>query len=179
MRVPSLSTFATGGADDASAGSAERLREIAELGLVSADPDAVLQEIASEAARHFRLPIACVSVMLDDAQLFLASVGLRGWLAEVGGLPFEWSLCSGVLRARDTVLVDDTRDDPVLRDTPLVACEGIHCYAGTPLVSGRGRVLGTLCVMGRAARAFDPADALILRMLADMAGRRIERRQRR
>jgi hypothetical protein len=61
--------------------STARLREIADLGLNDSDIDGILSEIAAEAAAHFGLPVALVSIVLDQAQYF------RGWPRPAVPLP--------------------------------------------------------------------------------------------
>jgi len=53
----------------------------------------------------------------------------------------------------------------------------VRCYAGVPLISARGHVLGNLCVVGLEARAFSDDDVAVLRSLAAEAVRRIELRR--
>lgn len=155
----------------------ERLREIAVLGLATPEVDAILKEIAEEAASRLGLPISLVSVVLDEAQFFAASHGLDGWLAQTRGTPVEWSFCANAVRSGEPFVVEDALSHPVVRDNPLVTQDGIRCYAGIPLVSSRGFALGTLCVLGTAQRSFPDEDLDTLRELAERAVRRIESRR--
>jgi hypothetical protein len=65
--------------------STARLQEIADLGLNDSDIDDILSEITAEAAAHFGLPVALVSIVLDQAQYFHGSHGLDGWMATARG----------------------------------------------------------------------------------------------
>ncbi len=87
--------------------STARLREIADLGLNDSDIDGILSEIAAEAAAHFGLPVALVSIVLEQAQYFRGSHGLDGWMATAGGTPAAWSFCQHVVRNRAPFVVDD------------------------------------------------------------------------
>lgn len=58
-----------------------RLREIADLRLHDSDVDDIFSEVTAEAAAHFGLPVALVSIVLDQAQDFVGSHGLDGWMA--------------------------------------------------------------------------------------------------
>ena len=156
----------------------ERLREIAALGLATPEVDAILKEIAEEAAARLGLPISLVSVVLDEAQFFAASHGLEGWLARTRGTPVEWSFCANAVRSGEAFVVEDALTHPAVRDNPLVTQDGIRCYAGIPLVSSRGFALGTLCVIGTEQRSFSAEDLEELRELAERAVQRIESRRR-
>lgn len=155
----------------------ERLEEIATLRLGAADVCAVLDEVAGEAARRLGLPIGLVSIVLDDAQVFAASHGLAGWLAEAGGTPIEMSFCRHAVDAGAAFVVSDATAHPLVRENPLVTEDGIRCYAGIPLVSRGGHALGTLCVLGTETRVFDDAAMATLRELAAEAVERIEARR--
>ncbi|HEY5220155.1 MAG TPA: GAF domain-containing protein, partial [Gemmatimonadaceae bacterium] len=66
---------------------------------------------------------------------------------------------------------------PIHRDNPLVTQDGVRCYAGVPLISSRGYVLGNLCVVGVESHSFDEQEIGVLRDLAAEAVRRIEARR--
>ena len=159
-------------------GDPERLAEIAALDLVSASADAILQETAAEAAARLGLPISLVTVVLDEAQYFAAHHGLEGWLAEARGTPVEWSFCAHAVRCGAPFVVEDATRHPLVRENPLVTEDGIRCYAGIPLVTSRGHVLGTLCVVGKEARTFTEDEMAALRELAAKAVARIESRRK-
>jgi len=143
-----------------------RLREIADLRLNDFDIDGSLSEIAAEAAAHFGLPVALVSIVLDRAQYFRGSHGLDGWMATTRGTPAEWSFCQHVVRNREPFVVDDARRHPLMQDSPLVRIEGVRCYAGVPLVTFRGHVIGSFCVQGPDARSFNEYDLAQLQRYA-------------
>jgi GAF domain-containing protein len=99
-------------------------------------------------------------------------------MAESRGTPVEWSFCALAVASGEPFVVEDATTHPLTRDNPLVAHEGIRCYAGIPLVSSRGHALGTLCVIGKESRTFSDADLDALRELAEKAVRRIEERRK-
>lgn len=155
----------------------ERLLEIAALDLTSPEVDRLLQELTARAAEHFELPKAMVSVVLDEAQYFAAMHGVEGWMAEARGTPVEWSFCQHTVRAAAPFVVEDADVDPVMRDSPLARLEGQRCYAGVPMVSSRGHVLGSFCVTGPERRSFSDGDIERLRDFAREAVERIEARR--
>ena len=155
-----------------------RLQEIADLDLLSPDVDPVLQDVAAEAASRLGLPVSLVSVVLDEALHVAGFHGPDGlWLAETRGHPVEWSFCATSVRTRAEFVVENAETHPEHRTNPLVTLDGVRCYAGVPLVSSRGHVLGNLCVVGLEQRTFSEAELGVLRGLAAEAVRRIERRR--
>jgi len=156
----------------------QRLQEIHDLDLLSSDVDPILQEVAAEAASRLVLPVSLISVVLDEALHVAGMHGPEGlWLAETRGHPVEWSFCATSVRTRDAFVVENAETHPDHHDNPLVTQDGVRCYAGVPLISSRGFVLGNLCVVGLEQRSFAEEDLAILRELADEAVRRIERRR--
>jgi GAF domain-containing protein len=156
----------------------DRLQEIAELGLLNGEVDPILEKIANRAASHLGLPVSLVSVVLDEALYVAASHGIEGlWLHDVGGHPVEWSFCATSVRTREAFVVADATVHPVHATNPLVTEDGVRCYAGVPLISSRGYVLGNLCVVGMEERTFTADEMATLHELASEAVAQIERRR--
>jgi GAF domain-containing protein len=157
---------------------AGRLQEIADLDLLSPAVDPILRDIAEEAAARLELPVSLISVVLDEALHVAGSHGIDGlWLGETRGHPVEWSFCATSVRTRDAFVVENAATHPYHGTNPLVTEDGVRCYAGVPLTSSRGHVLGNLCVVGLEERSFSAGDVEILRGLAREAVGRIEARR--
>lgn len=157
---------------------AERLQEISDLELLSPDVDPILQDVAARAAARLGLPVSLVSVVLDEALHVAGYYGIDGlWLAETRGHPVEWSFCATSVRTRDAFVVENAPAHPEHHANPLVTQDGVRCYAGVPLISSRGFVLGNLCVVGLEERSFSMEEIAVLRSLAAEAVRRIEERR--
>jgi len=157
---------------------AARLQEIADLGLLSPDVDPILQDVAARAASRLDLPVSLISVVLDEALHVAGSHGIDGlWLGETRGHPIEWSFCKTSVQTREPFVVENAPKHPEHGTNPLVVRDGVRCYAGVPLISARGFVLGNLCVVGLEERTFAEEDMAALRALAAEAVRRIEARR--
>jgi GAF domain-containing protein len=155
-----------------------RLREIIDLDLLAPDVDPLLADIATEAAERLGLPVSLISVVLDEALHVAGFHGPDGlWLDETRGHPVEWSFCATSVRTRDAFVVENAEVHPEHQTNPLVTQDGVRCYAGVPMISSRGYVLGNLCVVGLEQRPFSEADVTVLRDLAAEAVRRIEQRR--
>jgi GAF domain-containing protein len=155
-----------------------RLREIIDLDLLSDDVEPLLADVATQAAERLGLPVSMISVVLDEALHVAGFHGPDGlWLDETRGHPVEWSFCATSVRTRDAFVVENAEVHPEHQTNPLVTQDGVRCYAGVPLISSRGYVLGNLCVVGLEKRPFSEDDVAILRDLAAEAVRRIEQRR--
>ncbi len=152
-----------------------RMAEILDLDLFSDAARARLDRAARRVAERFGAPIGLVSIVLEGSQQFAGSHGLEGWLAEVGGTPLEWSFCATSVRTREAYIVPDAHSDVIQRTNPLVDQDGVRTYAGVPLVTSRGQVLGNYCLIGSEARSWTAEETAELQAMADALVAELER----
>jgi GAF domain-containing protein len=153
----------------------ERLADVARLGLDQEIDRHFLNDVVERVAVLLDTPFAVLDVLLDEAQVFLAGVGpMPRWVAEAGGTPVEWAFCRPLIRERVARTVPDLAADELFRTNPLVYAEGVRAYAGAPLISHTGQVLGGLCGIDVRPRTFGPDDLARLQELADEAVERLE-----
>ncbi|MDP9417512.1 MAG: GAF domain-containing protein [Actinomycetota bacterium] len=155
----------------------DRLAEVADLDLFSAEARTKLDEFAARAAARFDLPIGLVSIVLDSSQYLAGRHGVDGWIDDAEGTPVEWSFCATTVRTRKQYVVTDAASDEVQQHNPLVTQDGIASYAGTPMVTSRGHVLGSYCVIGATARDFSADELAELQRMADEVVAEIEARR--
>ncbi|RKI47358.1 diguanylate cyclase [Corallococcus sp. AB004] len=152
-----------------------RLARIDDLKLVDPDlPDKELQELVTEVAQAFGVPVALLTLVLGDKQWFKAHVGLPPALAKDRGTPRDWSFCHHVVQGREALVVPDATRHPVFRDNPLVREGIVGSYAGAPLITSTGDVLGSLCVIDTRPLMLGPEDLAALRELAGRVAENLE-----
>jgi GAF domain-containing protein len=121
--------------------------------------------------------------VLDGAQCLVGSHGGRGtWVAEAAGNPIEWSFCATSVRTREPYVVRDVHDDVLQRLNPTTVHDGARSYAGAPLITSGGEVLGNCCVIDVVPRDFTDEDVAVLQeeaaaIVAELERRRDERRR--
>jgi PAS domain S-box-containing protein len=126
-----------------------RLDALAALNLLDTPPEAEFDDVAQLAALVCNTPVALVSLVAGDRQWFKARVGFPAYQTDLNA-----SVCVHALAAPDLLIIPDLTADPRTRDNPLVTGEpSIRFYAGAPLRSPDGHVLGSLCVIDRKPRA--------------------------
>ncbi|HEX9999629.1 MAG TPA: GAF domain-containing protein [Actinoplanes sp.] len=153
----------------------DRLADIVRLGLDREAERGYLQDIVSSVAVRLDTPFVIVDVLLNDAQILVADSGpVPDFIGEAGGTPLEWSFCLPLLAERAPRQVPDLTADPMFRDNPLVTLEGVRAYAGAPLLSHTGHVLGGLCGLDVRPRPFVPAELEFLREMAEEVVARLE-----
>jgi GAF domain-containing protein len=69
--------------------------------------------------------------------------------------------------ATQPYVVPDTTVEPIEMHNPLVLHDGVHAYAGVPLVSRSGQVLGAHCLLGPEAEDFTDDDVGTLATAAE------------
>lgn len=147
----------------------ERLSRIAAMGIVDdAPPDERLQRLVEETARTFGVPIALVSVVLEDRQWFKAHIGLSGEILVKRGTPISEAFCRHVVESESAspLVVPDATRHPVFAEYPLVLSGAVGSYAGAPLLTTQGDVLGTLCIVDSRPLSIDAEQVDVLVALA-------------
>jgi GAF domain-containing protein len=145
----------------------ERLQAIADIDLFNPELRELLNAVTKRSAEKLEMPTSLVTIVLDSALFVLASSGLKGWIAEAQGVPAEWAFCAHTVVGNQPYVVHDTTVDPVEMHNPLVLHDGVHAYAGVPLVSRSGQVLGAHCVLGSEAEDFTDDDVETLASAAE------------
>ena len=81
--------------------------------------------------------------------------------------PRSRSLCEQVVLGATAIMVPDTARDARLDDRPVIPGAGVRFYAGVPLRSGAGPVIGALCLMDTEPRTMDDSEMLLLASMAE------------
>ncbi|MFN8074762.1 MAG: GAF domain-containing protein [Kineosporiaceae bacterium] len=124
---------------------------------------AELDAVCLRTATALNAQVALVSFLLDSAQLVGGQFGLRGWVLHVGGAPAEWVPCAEVVRTGQGLVLEDVLDDATFGDNPLFGEGRLRAYAGYPLRSRQGHLLGAHCVLSTRPRTFGAGDLHRLR----------------
>ncbi|WP_426453674.1 ATP-binding protein [Paenibacillus sp. S-38] len=132
----------------------QRLQELRELDIVGTGPEASFDRITKLVAQVFGVPASLITLITEDKQWFKSCIGLPEGLGEARWTEREHSICQYVVAQKQALVVGDTENDPRFKDFPLVMDGSVRFYAGAPLVSSKGNVLGTLCITDVKPREF-------------------------
>jgi two-component sensor histidine kinase len=127
-------------------------------------PEPGFDDIVHLAMHVCECPVALVSLVTRDRQWFKAREGFEPCETDL-----DSSVCAHALIEPDLLVVPDLTADPRTAANPLVTGEPfIRFYAGAPLRTEDGHVLGSLCVIDGKPRAtgLTPTQADDLRNLA-------------
>jgi len=142
-----------------------RLHALYRIGLLDAEPSPRLDALVRAASTALDAPVAYLSLVTADRQVFAAQHGIDAADPDVRGTPISRSFCQHVVASRTPFLVEDARDEPLIAGTPAVIL-GLVAYAGVPVCDSEGHVLGALCVVDRTPRQWSPEDVRVLEDLA-------------
>ena len=142
-----------------------RLDALARLQILDTPSEQAFDDLTELAARWLDTPIALVSMVDDQRQWFKSRVGLA-----VNQTPRELAFCAHAIQAHELFEVPDAALDDRFSDNPLVTSEPhIRFYAGMPIASPEGELVGTLCVIDRVPRQLSVSQQDTLRRLARIA----------
>jgi predicted PurR-regulated permease PerM len=146
----------------------ERLAVLRDLGLTTAHNHR-FDETTRRVAQAFGAPLALVSLIDEEHQPAPAAGAPPDAPRQA---PREEPIFGHVAAADEVLVCEDVTKDPRFADNPLILEKGIRFYAGAPLRTSDGVILGSLCVIDMEPRQFSEADRDRLQTMADevMAG---------
>ena len=144
-----------------------RLMALQESRLLDTPPEESLDRFTRLASQTLNAPIALISLVDADRQFFKSARGLAEPFASRREMPLSHSFCKHVVASGDVFIVQDARTSPIVRDNLAIEALDILAYAGMPVRTDRGHVIGTLCVMDHRPRAWTSGELRSLRDLAD------------
>ncbi|MGX9965509.1 PAS domain S-box protein [Roseomonas sp. F4] len=142
---------------------AERLSALHRYAVLDTLPEDAFDRVARLATQLLDAPVALISFLDADRQWFKARLG-----TSVRELPRELGMGDRIAERGEPWVVPDLLLHPDYVAHPLVAGgPGYRFYAGAPIITPDGHVIGTLCVMD--TRPHAPLEASRLQSLTDLA----------
>lgn len=153
---------------------ADRLAALHSYEVLDTASEEAFDGLVALAARLTDSPIALVSLIDADRQWFKARHGL-----DAMETPRDDAFCAhAILDPDHPLIVEDATADPRFQANPLVTgAPDIRAYLGMPLVNPEGHALGSLCVIDRVSRSYDPATVETMQTLARAVSVNLELRR--
>ncbi|MBW4683934.1 MAG: GAF domain-containing protein [Komarekiella atlantica HA4396-MV6] len=127
---------------------AVRLEALRQYQILDTEPEEAYDNLAQLAAFICGTSIALVNFIDEHRQWFKAKVGL-----DVSEMPRNVGLSYLCQGRCDVVVVTDTLADEKFAQNPIViGAPYVRFYAGVPLISPKGDMVGTLCVLDQVPR---------------------------
>lgn len=156
----------------ASASEAQRLAALRRYQILDTPPEDAFDRITRLVSHLLDVPIALITLLDHERQWFKSCIGL-----DTRETSREVAFCAYNLHDEEIMVVEDATRDERFADNPLVTGDpGIRFYAGAPLVTPDGHVLGSVCALDTEPRSISEAEAERLRDLAAMVVDKLELR---
>ena len=141
---------------------ATRLEILRQYGILEVPADYGLEDLVRMAAQICEAPLAFTALVDEKRERLKYRAGTPGF-----DLPREHSFSAHVLDQSEPLLVAATTEDPRFAQNPWVTGpSAVRFYAGVPLVSPEGAVLGALGLIDFKARDLTAPQLKALRVLA-------------
>ena len=151
-----------------------RLRALRRYEIVGTEPESNFDRITRVAASLFEVPIALINFVAEGQRWCKSAVGV-----ESGGRSHRSSFCIEAIRSGETIVIEGAAEMERFSDHPLVeGPPGVRFYAGTPLETPDGHLIGTLCVLDTTPRRLSSEEVGRLEDLAEMVMSELEQRRR-
>ena len=135
-----------------------------------------LERLAELVARSCNAPIGVISFLDETHQRFVARWGVPAAVGDA--IPREQSVCNTTIEHPEAILiVENLLQDPRFGTLPIVGALELSFYAGAPLVTPGGHVLGTVCVVDHRARTLAPEERRALTLVRDAIMEQLEERR--
>lgn len=144
-----------------------RLRALQASGALDAGKGSHFDRVARKVADAFDAPIGLVTLIDDSCQLWKGASGLPEDLEKMRQGSRETSICTHVVAADSPLVVEDIAHDSRFARNPFLRERGMRFYAGVPLRTASGHVIGSLCVIDMKPRTLSPRDVKLLQVIAD------------
>lgn len=143
-----------------------RLAALRRTGAMDSGPEQSFDQICRLATELLKAPSAFVS-LIDGKRHYIKSScgdGEEGVDSFERDVSLEISFCKYVVASGEPWLVDDARENSLVRDSDAVR-RGVIAYAGVPF-GAEGETIGALCVVDSRPRHWSPGDIEKLNGLA-------------
>lgn len=141
----------------------ERLYALNQYQIMDTEDEECFNDLVQLAASICNVPISIISLLDDKRSWFKSAHGVECG-AEVDR---KFSICSHAILQPDVFIVEDTSLDERFVDNPTLNGDlNVRFYAGAPLKTSDGQILGTLCILDSKPRKLEPSQIEALRILA-------------
>jgi serine phosphatase RsbU (regulator of sigma subunit) len=147
----------------------DRLTAVRRTGLLDTGAEEAFDRLTRLAATLLGTPFAFITIVDDTRSYWKSSVGIDSNDPADRQNTVRQSFCQYVIGSEAELIVDDARADLRTRDNPSIELMGVAAWAGFPVRSPAGHVLGTFCAVDTVTRHWTPHDIDVLRTLSRAA----------
>lgn len=153
-----------------------RVAAVRDTGLLDTPPEESFDRLTRLAAKLTGAPVTLVSLLDSSRDFYKSAFGLGEPLNTARQLEGR-SFCHYAMVSDGPLVLADVTQMAVFCDVPTVKSLGVRAYAGIPLVTAQGQVLGSFCAVDFEPRQWTETDVEVLVELAHSAMREIQLRK--
>jgi signal transduction histidine kinase len=153
-----------------------RIAALHATALLDSPQEEAFDRLTRLASHALDVPVALVSLVDEDRQFFKSCIGLPEPWSSRRGTPLSHSFCQHAVASAEPLVIEDAREHPLVRDNLAIRDLDVIAYAGFPLKTSDGAVLGTFCAIDSRPRRWSDADVAFVREMAASAMTEIELR---
>lgn len=153
-----------------------RLEALHDLQLLDTPPEAAFDRLTRLASHMIHAPVALIT-LVDAERLFVkSSAGVPYDLSKLPHHSLSHSFCQHVVATGQPLIINDSRMHPLVWDNPAITDFRVIAYAGIPLRTTEGHILGSMCVVDHRPHEWTPDEVSVLVDLTEAAITEIELR---
>ncbi len=151
-----------------------RIRAVRNSGLLEIRDRREFNDMVELVKVAFRCPVAVLSILDEDRQVFIAHLGLPGPWDEIGETPLTHSFCQHVVDGNRPLIVPDATLHDLVRNNLAIPDLGVISYLGVPVTLPDGMVIGALAAIDGQPRDWSQEDLQLLNRFGRVACNQIE-----
>lgn len=152
----------------------DRIKALNSYSILDTLPEKTYDDITMLASYICKTPISLISFVDENRHWFKSNIGLEGTTETPRNIGF----CAHAILQNDVFIINDTYNDERFVDSPLVTdSPNIRFYAGAPLITSKGEVLGEICVIDKSPRELDESQINTLKALSRQVMTQLELRK--
>ena len=153
--------------------SLKRLSDLKQSGLLDRAGREQFGVLTDHVRTMLGVPVAIVSIVVEDRQVFAGHCGLPEPWASEGETPMTHSFCQHVVEANDTLIVHDANAHELVRENHAIGDLGVVAYLGVPVTLPSGEIAGALAAIDTEPHDWSDRDIDCLKSLARVVEREI------
>ncbi|WP_170297760.1 AI-2E family transporter [Paracoccus litorisediminis] len=149
----------------------DRVATLRKTGVLDGHAREELDALAARAAEVFDVEFAVITAIDAEQELIIGqSIELPGDISREGSEMITHSrvdaVCDHVVSSDETLVIRDAQRDPRFADNPVIGLWKTRFYAGAPLRTSEGMVLGALCLLDTSPRELTDNEVELLNEFA-------------